>query len=125
MAEPNLHSFTPAELEVMQVLWKHGELKPSEILPHVERSLTDAALRSILKILLDKDHLVRQKQGKAYYYKPRRSPERALNNLTRSLAEIFCDGSPANLIAHMMKTEKLSKEERAELEKLARRPRQS
>ncbi len=118
--EPDLNSFTPAELEVMQVLWKHGELKPAEILEHLERPTTNAALRSVLRILTEKGHLTRQMQGKAYFYKPKRSRNKALKNLTRSLSDIFCGGSPAALIAHMIKTEKLTDEEIHELESLAK-----
>ena len=118
--EPDLDAFTPAELEVMQVLWKHGELKPAAILEQLDRSTTDAALRSVLRILTEKGHLTRHMQGKAYFYKPKRSRNKALKNITRSLSDIFCGGSPAALIAHMIKTEKLSDEEIRELEALAK-----
>ncbi|MEM7387088.1 MAG: BlaI/MecI/CopY family transcriptional regulator [Verrucomicrobiota bacterium] len=118
--EPDLNAFTPAELEVMQALWKHGEMKPAEILELVERSPSNAALRSVLRILTEKGHLSRRLQGKAYYYKPTRSRHTALKNLTRSLSEIFCGGSPAALITHLIKTEELSPEEVRELEELAR-----
>ena len=120
MSEPDLNAFTPAEQEVMQVLWKYGELKPGDILNHLERPSSNAALRSVLRILTDKKHLVREKQGKAYFYKPKRSRNKALKNLTRSLSDIFCGGSPAALIAHMIKTEKLTDAEIAELEAIAR-----
>ncbi len=118
--EPDLNAFTPAELEVMQVLWKHGEMKPAEILEWLERSTTNAALRSVLRILTEKGHLTRRMQGKAYFYKPKRSRNKALRNLTRSLSDIFCGGSPAALIAHMIRTEKLSDDEIRELETLAK-----
>ena len=118
--EPDLNAFTPAELKVMQVLWKHGELKPAEILEHLERETNNAALRSVLRILIEKGHLSRQMQGKAYFYKPKRSRNKALKNLTRSLSEIFCGGSPAALIAHLIKTEKLTDDEIRELEALAK-----
>ena len=114
-----LNSFTPAELEVMQVLWKHGELKPSEILDHIPRSTTNAALRAVLRILVDKKHLSRKLNGKAYFYKPTKSPDRALKSIARSLSDIFCGGSPASLIAHLIKHEELSDEEIDELQKVA------
>ena len=118
--EPDLNAFTPAELEVMQVLWKHGDLKPAEILEHVDRPLSNPALRSVLRILTEKGHLTRRKRGKAFYYKPKRSRTKALKNLTRSISDIFCGGSPAVLIAHLIKTEKLTEDEIRELEVVAR-----
>ena len=44
---------TTAELEVMQVLWEHGELKPGEIQELLERDIKNPALRSILSILVE------------------------------------------------------------------------
>ncbi len=118
--EPDLDAFTPAELEVMRVLWKHGELKPAAILDHLDRPTTNAALRSVLRILTEKGHLTRRMQGKAYFYRPKRSRDKALKNLTRSLSDIFCSGSPAALIAHLIRTEKLTDDEIRELESLTK-----
>ena len=40
--------FTSGELEVMQVLWQHGSLKPAEIQARFPRPIQNAALRSVL-----------------------------------------------------------------------------
>ena len=49
--------FTEGELEVMQVLWEHGELKPGEIQERFPRGIRNAALRSVLLVLLEKGHV--------------------------------------------------------------------
>ena len=46
--------FTEGELEVMQVLWEHGALKPGEIQERFPRGIRNAALRSVLLVLLEK-----------------------------------------------------------------------
>jgi len=61
-------SLTACELEVMQILWEHGELKPAQIQEKHPRPIKNAALRFQLKILLQKGHISRRKVGKAYYY---------------------------------------------------------
>ena len=103
--------FTPGELEVMQVLWKHGELKPAEIEARFPRAIRNAALRSVLLVLLDKGHITRKKVGKAYYYAARTRSQRTLGQTVRRLADVFSGGSAAALIAQMIETSDLSPEE--------------
>ena len=49
--------FTQCELEVMQILWGHGELKPVEIQERYSRPIKNAAVRFQLKVLLEKGTL--------------------------------------------------------------------
>ena len=68
--------FTPGELEVMQVLWRHGPLKPGEIQRRFPRPIRNAALRSVLLVLLEKGHVTRDKEGRAYRYEARTAAQR-------------------------------------------------
>src|SRR5688572_10823277 len=88
----NMDPFTPSELEVMQVLWQHGRLKPAEIEARFPRPIRNAALRSILLILLEKGHVVRRKVGKAFYYEAKTPSAGTLRSMARKLAEVFCGG---------------------------------
>lgn len=114
-----LDNFTPGEWEVMQVLWRHQALKPAEILEHLDRPLTNAALRSTLRVLMDKGHVARQKKGKAYFYRPRKPAPAAFKAMVRRVAELFCGGTTYQLIAQLIKTEKLSEEDLRQLQALA------
>ena len=115
--------FTPGELEVMQVLWKHGPLKPVDIQSQMQRPIRNAALRSVLRVLLAKGQVTRRKIGKAYHYRPKRSERTAFRRMVRQLADVFCSGSTADLIAQLIKTEKLSEEDIRELQRTAGMPR--
>jgi len=112
---------TDGELEVMQVLWRHGSLKPAEIQAHFPRPIQNAALRSVLLVLLDKGHVTRRKEGKAYYYEARTRRQRTLGQTVRRLAEVFSGGSAAALIAQMIETTELTAGEIEELKRLAER----
>ena len=111
--------FTPGELEVMQVLWEHDALKPSEIQGEFHRPIRNAALRSVLLVLLEKGHVTRRKVGKAYHYKARTPRQSTLKKMTRRLADVFCGGSSAALIAHLIESEELSEEDIRELKRIA------
>jgi BlaI family transcriptional regulator, penicillinase repressor len=117
--------FTKGELEVMRILWEHGELKPAEIHAHFPRAIKNASLRSYLAILLEKGHLVRRRVGKAYYYRARTRRESTFRSMLRDLARVCCDGSVQNLLCTLIRTEKLSGDDLLELKRLSeesRRP---
>ena len=110
---------TPGELDVMQILWKHGESKPGEIQGLFPRPIKNPALRSYLSILVEKGHVARRKAGKAYYYKARTRQDRVLRSTIRNVVTAFCDGSAKTLMAHLIKTEKISDNELLELKRIA------
>ena len=109
---------TSGELEVMQVLWEHGSLKPGEIQKKFPRPIRNAALRSVLLVLLEKGHVTRVKSGKAYYYRAKTRRQRTLKQTMRNLADVFCGGSSAALIAQLIKMEKLSREDIRKLQRI-------
>lgn len=121
MPNPNKTPFTPAELEIMTVLWDHGALTPGEIEERFPREIGNAALRSVLLILLDKGHVAREKDGRAYRYAAVTPRHAELRTLARRLMDRFCAGSPKALIAQLMKEEELSPEDLKELRALADR----
>src|SRR5215470_17025248 len=114
--------FTPGELQVMQLLWAHGELKPTELQRLHPEPIKNPALRSYLKILVDKGHVSRRKVGKAYLYKARTPRQRAFSTMLADLVETFCAGSVEELLLALVRKEKLSEEDLLELKRLADEP---
>lgn len=111
--------FTPGELQVMRLLWKHGEMKPSQIHKLFPEEIKDPALRSYLTILVDKGHVTRRKVGKAYFYKAMTRQQSAFRSTLRELLDAYCAGSMQTLLLNLIRTEKLSEEELVELKRLA------
>jgi len=114
-----MSSFTAGESEIMRILWDYGEQKPSEIQGRYPRRIKNAALRFQLKVLLEKGHVKRRRIGRAYYYKAVTPRTGAFRKMAQRMAEIYCQGSASGLIAELIKTEELSKEEIRELKQLA------
>jgi BlaI family penicillinase repressor len=110
---------TKGEMEVMQVLWEHGSLKPTEIQERFPRPISNMALRSSLRVLMEKGHVKRRKEGRAYYYQARTARQQAMKETMRRMADVFAGGSPFALIAQIVKSEKLSEEHIQELQKIA------
>jgi BlaI family transcriptional regulator, penicillinase repressor len=111
--------FTAGEMEVMRILWEHGELKPTEIQRHFPRSIKNAALRSYLTILVEKGHLARRSKGKAFYYRPITKRESTFRTMLGELVNTFCGGASETLLCHLLAKEKISPEELIELQRMA------
>jgi len=112
-------TFTGGELEVMQVLWEHGELKPGELQEKFPRAIQNAALRFQLKLLLEKNHVGRRKKGKAYYYRALTTRDSSLKKMAKRMSDVFSQGSTKGLIAALVATEKLSEKDIEELKQIA------
>jgi predicted transcriptional regulator len=111
--------FTAGEMEVMRILWEHGELKPAEIQERHPRPIKNAALRSYLSILHAKGHVGRRRKGNAFYYRPKTKRESTFRSMLSDLVNTFCDGSIEALLCHLLAKEKLSHEELLELQRMA------
>src|SRR5271168_1589632 len=102
---------TTGELDVIRVLWEHGELKPAEIQNRFPRPIKNAALRSYLSILLEKGHVTRRQVGKAYFYKAKTKRESAFVRTLKEIINSYCEGSPQALVMALIKSERLSEAE--------------
>ncbi len=113
--------FTLGELEIMQILWKHGALKPGAVQELHPRSIKNAAVRAALRVLVEKGHVTRTKNGKAYFYEAKTPQQNAMHKMVQKVKNAFCGGSSAALIAHLMETEKLSEQDIKELQIIAKK----
>lgn len=114
--------FNETQLQVMQILWEAaGPVKPSQIEERFRWPIENATLRSVLRVLVEKGEVHREKVGKAFLYSPVKEKRRTLSQLFGGLAEVFSAGSRAGLIAQLLQDDSLSDEEVKELMKLARK----
>ena len=112
-------TLTPGELNVMRLLWQHGEMKPAEIQKRFPEPIKNPALRSYLTILVGKGHVARRKVGKVYFYKAVTRQSSAFRSVVRELVDDYCDGSVTALMLGVIQAEKLSPDDLAELQRLA------
>jgi BlaI family penicillinase repressor len=107
------------ELEALRVLWKNGPLKPADIQHRFSWPIENATLRSVLRVLIQKGQVKRHRMGKAYYYQAMASRRGILSKMARRMAQVFSGGSAADLIAQLIKSEKLTRQEIHELQQIA------
>jgi BlaI family transcriptional regulator, penicillinase repressor len=99
------------------VLWEEGPCGLKQVCDGLRRSrpVATTTVATMLKVMKDKE-LVERREGEAArgaVYVARVSREAASRGLVRRLVELVFDGSAHRLVAHMLKNEKLSQNDRA------------
>lgn len=110
-----------AELEVLKALWDLRAAPVREVMNHLHQAGRRLAYTTVLTVLtrLEQKGFVRaDKSGVAYVYKPRVSRAKVTRWRLRSLIEQLYDGSAGPLVLQLMRQEKFSESEIAELQKL-------
>ena len=108
-------------LHVLQILWDaDGPLKPGDIEERFDWPIENATLRSVLRVLVERGEIEREKVGKAYVYRPTRAKRNALSEVFSGLAQVFSGGSRAGLLAQLLQDDSLTSDEIRELESIAK-----
>ena len=113
--------FTEGELEFMKVLWSLGESTPDEIqhaLRKRGRSLTYGTIRNVLVVMIEKGYVTRKKKGKVYLYRAKVSEVQAKKSMLQDLIERAFDGSESHMIATLLNSREIRKEELNEIRRL-------
>lgn len=119
-------SLSRRERQIMDSIYSRGEATVLEIQHDLPNAPTPTAIRTMLRILMDKDIVQRHKQGREFVYAPTspRRPEgtRALKHVVQT----FFDGSFKQALAAQLASddEALSDEELREMVKLIKAARE-
>jgi len=107
MARPRHEQPTPAELEILKVLWDRGA--PASVRDVFEVVNQDAEPRraytsvmSLLNVMTDKGLLRRAPLGRAFLYEPISPREKTLRSMLGETLERVYNGSASLLVAHLL-----------------------
>jgi predicted transcriptional regulator len=109
-------SLTPCEAEVMNVVWDKQSVTVQDVVDSIPRPLAYTTVMTTMKILEEKGFISRKgKRGRAYVYRPRVSCERASQDSLAEITNRFFDGSVKSMVLTLLKTEKITAADLAEL----------
>jgi predicted transcriptional regulator len=113
MARPKQEYPTPAELEVLKILWDRGPLTVRQVMQDVNhrRRRAYTSVMSLLNVMTDKGLLTRRPHGRAFIYSARRSRGKTLRGLLADLLGRAFEGSASALVAHLLDEANPSPEE--------------
>ncbi|HSI86470.1 MAG TPA: BlaI/MecI/CopY family transcriptional regulator [Candidatus Methylacidiphilales bacterium] len=107
------------ELEILQLLWKHGPQKPGQLQERLSFEMKNSGLRWLLNDLVERGQLHRQKEGKAFLYSAAVERRPLLEVLGRRLQDLLFGGSAMAMIGELIDVQKLSPEDIEHLKKVA------
>ena len=112
-----------AEWEVMKIIWRRSSpWLAQEIIQALAPSATwsSATVKTMLNRLVGKGALRFERQGKAYLYSPAVTEARCRATEANSFLERVFDGSLSPLLAHFVRSRRLTKKELESLEQILR-----
>jgi BlaI family penicillinase repressor len=111
------------ERQVMDILYRRGEATVAEVMADLPDPPTYSAVRSILRILMEKALITHREDGPRYVYLPAVNTDRAADDAMKHVIRTFFDGSAQQAVAAVLRMSdaKLSDQEIADLsERIAR-----
>ena len=111
---------TDSELEVLNILWKHG---PSTVRfvnekLHEIRPVGYTTTLKIMQIMHDKKLVLRDESGKSHIYSPAIEANAIQNRLIDRILNVAFEGSASKLIMRTLGTHTPSREEMEEIRRL-------
>jgi BlaI family transcriptional regulator, penicillinase repressor len=117
MPRPRLEHPTPAELEVLKLLWDRGPSTVREVMEELNRRRRRAytSVMSLLGVMTDKNLLKRRRKGRGYVYAPRVVREKTVGQMLQDLLSRAFEGSAAALVARLLEQSSPSPQELVEI----------
>jgi BlaI family transcriptional regulator, penicillinase repressor len=113
-------TISDAEWQVMNVVWDGQPMTAQEIVSRLEghADWAPATIKTMLHRLMKKEVLLYESQGNHYVYRSRVRRSDCVKQASRSFLERVFGGDSAPLLAHFLRSSRLSADEIAELRQL-------
>lgn len=113
------------ERQVTDILFRRGQATVAEVMDELPDPPTYSAVRSILRVLVEKGHVTHREEGLRYVYLPALSANHVRDEALKHVIRTFFDGSSEQAIAAVLRTSdsKLSDAEVSRLQERIRKAR--
>lgn len=120
MSESLLDSLSKRERQIMDIIFRHGKANVQVIMDEIQEDLSNSTIRTILRILVNKNILNYEKDGTKFVYSPILKKEKVKKSLLNNIVTTFFENSPYLAVTTMINenSETMSEKELDELEKM-------
>ena len=111
---------SPAQREIMEIIWEHGEAAAIEIKQQLAdgRNLAKETVRTMLQRMEEKGWLTHRVVGRTFFYSAAVPKSGAVGQSVVELLDTVCGGSPERLVTALLDYRGLSAAESARIEEL-------
>ena len=119
MARPRHNNPTPAELEVLQIIWEHGPCTVREVMNLLKskRPRAYTSVMSLMNVMAEKGLLKQKPKGRAFIYSSKISRDKTQSSMLSDLLNRAFDGSANALVARLLQQAEPNSEELDEIHK--------
>jgi BlaI family transcriptional regulator, penicillinase repressor len=96
------HHLSRRERQIMDILHAGGSATAAEVRAALPDPPSYSAVRALLRILEEKEHIRHRQEGARYIYLPRASKETASRSALRRVVETFFQGSVKQAMAALL-----------------------
>jgi len=123
MAKNKRPAMSPAETEILRLVWQSREATVQEIYDTLpgNRKVTYVTVATLLRRLEEKGYLRHRVRGKAFVYAPAARKEDVIRRTISDLVERLFGGNPVPLMQHMARHSGITDEDIGRLKKLAKK----
>lgn len=108
------------QLAIMKVLWEHGEASVAQVqerLP-VDPPLAYSTVSTVLSRMEQKGLVTHRKEDRQHFYQAAVSQDEAGQTMVGDIVRRICDGSPSQLVNHLLETDQVDSKELKQIKKL-------
>ncbi|HEV3006516.1 MAG TPA: BlaI/MecI/CopY family transcriptional regulator [Pirellulales bacterium] len=117
MARPKSTQPTDGELELLKLLWEAGPCELGQLCAELrrQRPVATTTVATMLKVMLGKGLIKRTRTSRGYLWSAKVSRAATTRKLVEKLLDRAFDGSAQLLVAHLVESRTLSKNDREQI----------
>jgi BlaI family transcriptional regulator, penicillinase repressor len=102
--QPDLPDLSPAQREIMDIVWQRGEVTAHEVrrVLALTRNVARNTVRTLLERMEDKGWVKHRAEGRTFLYTAARPRHDTIGQKVREIVETVCGGSPETLVAALL-----------------------
>lgn len=114
------------ERQIMDIIYQRGEVSAADVQEELPDAPSYSAVRTLLRILLEKKQVTFRKEGPRYLYRARVPRNEARVTAARRMMDVFFDNSVADAVSTLLdvRGEPLSEEELTRLQQMIEQARE-
>jgi predicted transcriptional regulator len=99
------------EREVLQIVWRSGEISADGVRDALNRPLKDSTVRTVLRRLEEKAYLAHEVKNRTFIYRPAEARQLVAARAVKRIMDWFCDGSVEALLVGLVDSKVLDQQE--------------
>ena len=125
MAKKKSRKLSPANLEIMKIIWDKGEVTVNDVFEAINAKRKDKLRRTTIQVqmgrLEDYGWLTHRKEGRTYFYSAAAEEQKTRQDILNDIKYRVFGGSRAELVKCLLEDEKVTPEEMRELRALLKK----